>query len=68
MAVSRMQAAVFWLLEDLAVACGFPEWGHWGTEGAPGPWVWRAALRPGCWLELPRIWLRYHLLTMALGK
>lgn len=32
-------AAVLQLLEVLEAACGFPEWGHWGSEGATGPWV-----------------------------
>lgn len=35
--VSGTEAAVLRLLGDLAAACGFPEWGHWGTEGATGP-------------------------------
>lgn len=37
--VSGTNAAVLQLLEVLEAACGFPEWGHWGSEGATGPWV-----------------------------
>lgn len=37
--VFGMNAAVLQLLEVLEAACGFPEWGHWGSEGATGPRV-----------------------------
>lgn len=35
-----------WLLEVSKPACSFPELGPWGSKGATGPWVWRAALVP----------------------
>lgn len=34
--VSGTEAAVLRLLAGLAAACGFPEWGRWGTGGATG--------------------------------
>lgn len=35
--VSGTEATALWLLEVLEAACGFPELGHWGFEGATGP-------------------------------
>jgi hypothetical protein len=36
---SGTEVAILRLLEDLVAACGFPEWGSWGTEGATGQGV-----------------------------
>lgn len=65
--VSGIKAAVLRLLEDLVAACDFAEWGRSGTRV-----LWALAVEGshGARLlaEAPRIWLRYHLLTLALGK
>lgn len=69
--VSGTKAAVLCLLEVLGAACGFPEWDHLGSEGARGchgALGMEGSSGPGCWRELPGTWLRYHLLTLALGK
>lgn len=44
--ISGTEAAVPWLLEVSEPACSFPELGRWGSKGATGSWVWRAALVP----------------------
>lgn len=62
------KAAVLRLLQDLAAACGFPEWGGQGTEGATGPGCGGQPWSPAAGGELPGIWLVYHLLLWLWGN
>lgn len=62
------KAAVLRLLQDLAAACGFPEWGGQGTEGATGPGCGGQPWSPGCWRGAPWDLVGVPLTTPALGK